>query len=373
MDLTIFYLVATALPLLLCVCLLVWSYIIGRSHPKDVHLQYQKVIKQRHQTINLTLVFTLLLLITCMFIVDGGRMELIPTTSILLCFFAFCCFVLMSSGIMGWRYHRRLYVWVFLNQIPVAMLATNIFLLATGNYKKFFSYDDIFLQVDTAPVYIYGRVFWLALIMVCWVILVGMLVRNSLVYYRHQKELTADDGFANMRIGELRIIIAWGVLFQLTLGAFFFTSFALHIFVRIALAALLAVSAVYLRKELVMIRRSDDENSLAIVIPRRLSAKIDNERNNPFYSPNVTLDEIAKLLEVSREELSDYIYHEKNTTFPSWLSDNKLVHIANQIAYTDRKITEIAISCGYNDTASLSRAFKRKYGVSPMEFREQHS
>jgi AraC-like DNA-binding protein len=368
----IVFFATNALSLLTCLVLLVWNYLQSKRQPKDERLQYQKIISLRHLTINLTLGFTALLLITCFFITDNGRVELIPTTCILMCYFSFCVFVFMTTGIMGARYYRRFYVWVFLNQVPIALLVTNIFLLATGHYKKFFSYSDILLYIDKVPVYIYGRIFWLVLIVVCWLVLIGMLVHHCLGYHHQEKELKADDGLKKWRVKELHIIIAWGVMFQFKMVSFFFTSFFFHIFMAVALTALLVATCIVIRKELVIIRKSDDENTLSVLIPRRMTALLENERNNPLYSPNVTLEDIAGMLDVSRDELSDYIYHEKKASFSAWISDNRLVHIANQVAYTDRKITEIAISCGYNDTASLSRAFKRKYGVSPMEFREHH-
>lgn len=373
MTTTAFFIVTDLLSLLICMFLLVWNIKLMRSQPKDGRLPYHDFVHLRHLTYILTLSLTALLLLSCFFITDNGRVELIPTTSILMCYFSFCAFVLMASGIMGAHSHRRMYVWVFLNQFPLALLVTNIFLLITGHYKKFFSYEDILGHIHEVPVYIYGRILWLALIMVCWMVLVGMFVYYCLSYQRQERELMTDDGFKQFRVRELQIIVAWVVMFQFTMASFFFTSAIFHIIISVALAILLIFTAFTLRNELVLIRHCDEENTPSVLIPRRMAALLDKEHDNPLYSSNITLEEIAKQLEVSREELSDYIYHEKKVSFPTWLSDNRLVHIANQIAYTDRKITEIALSCGYNDTASLSRAFKRKYGVSPVEYREHHS
>jgi len=46
-------------------------------------------------------------------------------------------------------------------------------------------------------------------------------------------------------------------------------------------------------------------------------------------------------------------------------------HCASELLHSDRKISEIAESCGYNDLPTFTRAFKRQFGMAPSEYRKQ--
>ena len=77
---------------------------------------------------------------------------------------------------------------------------------------------------------------------------------------------------------------------------------------------------------------------------------------------------MAAALGVGVDDISAYVA-KRGYNLVAWMSEQRLLHCAQQVAETDRKIVEIAESCGYNDLPTFSRAFKRQFGVSPSEYR----
>ena len=49
----------------------------------------------------------------------------------------------------------------------------------------------------------------------------------------------------------------------------------------------------------------------------------------------------------------------------------RLTHASNLLKNnTDMPVSEVAFRCGFEDATSFSRAFRRKYGISPSKYRE---
>ena len=94
---------------------------------------------------------------------------------------------------------------------------------------------------------------------------------------------------------------------------------------------------------------------------------------NPFFAGNPTLDDVAQALGVTNTDLSDYVLQQDKNNFMAWVCDQRLRYCAEQIATTNRKISEIAISTGYNDLPTFTRAFKRRFGISPSEYRKENA
>ncbi|AFH61154.1 helix-turn-helix transcriptional regulator [Paenibacillus caseinilyticus] len=47
-------------------------------------------------------------------------------------------------------------------------------------------------------------------------------------------------------------------------------------------------------------------------------------------------------------------------------------HAVRRLRFTDDSITDIARACGYSDVYQFSKAFKKRNGFSPTEYRRMH-
>ena len=59
-------------------------------------------------------------------------------------------------------------------------------------------------------------------------------------------------------------------------------------------------------------------------------------------------------------------------TLNEYVTRHRLEKAAASLLHTDTPITEIALSIGFKDNATFTRAFKKRYDVSPSIFRKEH-
>lgn len=90
---------------------------------------------------------------------------------------------------------------------------------------------------------------------------------------------------------------------------------------------------------------------------------------------NNHLDETLDLKTLSNEAaLSDFHFHRifkalKGEAIGGYITRLRLEATARLLRYTALTIEEIAFNIGYETPASLSKAFKKQYGISPTEYR----
>lgn len=89
------------------------------------------------------------------------------------------------------------------------------------------------------------------------------------------------------------------------------------------------------------------------------------------YDTNISLTEIANLCSVSEVHFSRCFKKETGINFKEYLSIIRLRNAENLLKKTSSSISEIAYNCGFNDSNYFSFKFKKEYGLSPTEYREQ--
>jgi AraC-like DNA-binding protein len=88
------------------------------------------------------------------------------------------------------------------------------------------------------------------------------------------------------------------------------------------------------------------------------------QRNLQFYH-----DKLA----VSQRKLNDAIGHTTGLSPAKFMEQYSLNEAARMLLYSNYSIKEIAAELGYFDNSYFSKAFKKYFGKSPLQYRKEHS
>lgn len=90
------------------------------------------------------------------------------------------------------------------------------------------------------------------------------------------------------------------------------------------------------------------------------------------FSDDISLDDVAAISGFSPNHFSTCFHNEVKQPFKSYLINMRLETSAKFLASTENSVVEICYLSGFNDYANFSRAFKKKYGMSPAQYRSQN-
>ncbi len=93
------------------------------------------------------------------------------------------------------------------------------------------------------------------------------------------------------------------------------------------------------------------------------------ERN--FTNPETTQQIVAEQLGLSVSHFSRSFKEEIGCTFSQYITNMRLAYAQKMLMEPHRKVTEIAELSGYPDYPHFSKTFKKHFGLSPVEFRNQ--
>lgn len=102
--------------------------------------------------------------------------------------------------------------------------------------------------------------------------------------------------------------------------------------------------------------------------------KLEDLEKSGYFSahPQITLTELSAELNTNRTTLSNYINRVKKLSFYDYINESRLKRAEELVV--DGKLTqeEIAIRSGFNSISTFRRAFHKKYGVSPNDYRKKY-
>ena len=105
------------------------------------------------------------------------------------------------------------------------------------------------------------------------------------------------------------------------------------------------------------------------------SRRVDSafEYINENFQKNITLTEVAKLVNMTTVSFSRFFKTRTGITFMDSLLELRLGHASRLLIDTTQSVAEVAYNCGFNNISNFYRLFKKKKKYTPKEFRESYS
>ena len=88
------------------------------------------------------------------------------------------------------------------------------------------------------------------------------------------------------------------------------------------------------------------------------------------YTGDLTLEEVAKVFDYSPNYLSRMFQKYAGITFKSYVQSIRLDYAVKDLDDGRYSITEVALKNGFSGSKALARAFRKKYGMLPSDYRE---
>ncbi len=106
----------------------------------------------------------------------------------------------------------------------------------------------------------------------------------------------------------------------------------------------------------------------AYKIHQQLQQLLNTER--PYLNPELTLSQLAQLLNVHPNKLSEVINTQEQKSFYDLINELRIQEFLHQVVKPENSrftFTSIAYDCGFNSKASLNRNFKKHVGITPSD------
>ncbi|MFH1760669.1 MAG: AraC family transcriptional regulator [bacterium] len=117
------------------------------------------------------------------------------------------------------------------------------------------------------------------------------------------------------------------------------------------------------------------KNNVLIEVPTRQQEIINNAVvfiQEHYKDFDLSRPKIAQNLNISQDYLGDLFKKVKRQNISNFINDFRMEKAIKLIAETNLKVLDIAMEVGYKNTKHFIRAFKKKQGITPGQFREKH-
>ena len=89
------------------------------------------------------------------------------------------------------------------------------------------------------------------------------------------------------------------------------------------------------------------------------------------YIHNITLDDIAQEMGMNRSAFCSYFKKQKGMTFTQFVTKYRLDTACGILKNSNKQVSEICYTVGFNDVPHFVRLFTAEYGMSPTKYRKQ--
>ncbi len=95
------------------------------------------------------------------------------------------------------------------------------------------------------------------------------------------------------------------------------------------------------------------------------------EKEHAYRENGLTMNMVAKSLDISSHQLSEIFNTRLETTFSAYINE-KRIGFAEELLLKEpyKSVMMVAMECGFNTISTFNKAFKKKTGLSPSEYRK---
>lgn len=91
------------------------------------------------------------------------------------------------------------------------------------------------------------------------------------------------------------------------------------------------------------------------------------------FNQHITLEELSSHCSISSTYFSEYFKNITTMTPFDYINKYRVNIAAEMLLYTKKSITEIALSCGFNDLSYFSKTFRIHKGKTPRQYRTEYN
>ena len=100
---------------------------------------------------------------------------------------------------------------------------------------------------------------------------------------------------------------------------------------------------------------------------RRVRSVLDQEYRDP-----PSIEELAGRVGLSTSRLAHLFRDDAGMSIQSYIVERRLMMAAMLIVQSDERISQIAYRVGFNDVSNFNHSFKRRFAMSPREYRARY-
>lgn len=123
-----------------------------------------------------------------------------------------------------------------------------------------------------------------------------------------------------------------------------------------------------------LIRSIDKNNNKILATPSNLNDRRSMLIDEAFIYKyeTITLSALSEELKLSTRQTQRFIQNKYGVSFSTLKFRSRLNHAAMLLSTTKLSLEEISIQVGYNNYSFFSRAFKKQYNMTPVNYRKAH-
>ena len=91
------------------------------------------------------------------------------------------------------------------------------------------------------------------------------------------------------------------------------------------------------------------------------------------YNRKITIDEIAKYVDISKSYLEHQYKKQMGQTILSFINVLRVQKAGKLLVNSNASINDIAVAVGYKDKNQLNYEFKKIIGITPREYRKRNN